>query len=468
MKKIWNYFLTTLKNLYNKLSNINRFLSKDIWLIALKKQPPFEAFIYRQIRIFLLAFKQFAKDRCTMRASGLTLFSLLSIVPVLAMIFGISKGFGLEAYVEKQLINVLEGHEEILKQSLNFAESMLDSAKGGTIIGIGLVVLLYSVISLFINIEATMNDIWEIKKSRPFIRKFTDYLTIMLLAPIILTTSSSLNVFLSSQFQLLADNASWIKAISPILLKLFGLIPYTLIWLLLTFFYMIMPNTKVNFRSAFISGIIAGTAYQLTQFLYIRFQIGVSNYNAIYGSLAALPLFLAWLQISWIIILLGAEMAHAHQTIDKYEFQNDTAHLSTNLRRSLAVWITYLIVKSFENGDPPLNAHQIAKKLKAPYFLTHKLIQELILAKIVCETKADSNKEPGLLPALDINKISLNYVLNKLNSRGLDDIPLSDSPEHDLIFAFVQHTNSLATNSDKNILLKSIDIENNALEVKPA
>jgi len=292
---------------------LKKFFHTDVWHINIDQLSGFKAFLIRQIRIIILTIKGYSKDQCSLRASALTYLSILSVVPVLAMAFGIAKGFGLESILRKQIMKQFAGQEEIMNYSLEFANNMLDSTQGGMIAGVGMIFLFYIVMRLLNNIEESMNDIWEVKKARSHLRKFSDYLAIMLIAPLLIIMASSLNVFIISQIKTVTQSVTFFHYLSPFIQKLVQLIPYTLVWILLTIIYMIMPNTSVNFKSAFIAGILAGTTFQLTQWAYMNFQIGVSRYNSIYGSFAALPLFLIWMQISWTIILIGSEFAFFHQ-----------------------------------------------------------------------------------------------------------------------------------------------------------
>ena len=333
--------MSAIKISINKLI---QFLEVDVWRTSLASLPRFKSFVYRIIRIVLLAIKGYQKDDCASQASALTFLSILSVVPVLAMAFGVSKGFGLEKGLQAYVLKSFAGHEDIMMQSFEYAQKMLDSTRGGLIAGIGLVILLYTVMRLLNNIEVTLDKIWEITKHRTFVRKLTDYLAIILIGLILVILSSSATVFISTQIKYLSEQISLLGAVQPLILFGIKLIPYTLIWLLFTLTYIILPNTRVNFKSALIAGIIAGTLYQLLQWGYINFQVGVSRYNAIYGSFAAFPLFLIWMQFSWLIVLLGAEISFAHQNADKYQFDNDTLQISPRHKKLIAL----LIVKKIE------------------------------------------------------------------------------------------------------------------------
>ncbi len=281
------------------LSKVINFLKTDIWRIRLKNYPRRKSFFLRQLRIIVLAVRGFAEDKCKFRASALTFYSLLSVVPVIAMMFGIAKGFGLEKRVETELLQKMQGQEEVAKKVIDFANSLLENASGGFIAGVGVAFLFWAIIKVLSNIENSFNDIWGVKKPRTLGRKFSDYLSMMLVCPFLLIMASSATLAISSQIRDIIQQFSVFSAIGPLIMFLLKLLPYCTIWIMFTFVFIFMPNTKVKLRSGFLAGVVAGTIFQITQWVYINFQIGAAKYSAIYGSFAALPLFLLWLQISW-------------------------------------------------------------------------------------------------------------------------------------------------------------------------
>jgi len=259
------------------VSNFVQFLKTDIWRIRASTLSNRKSFWIRQLRIILLAIRGFAEDKCKLQASALTFYSLMSVVPVVAMAFGIAKGFGFEDRLETQILTSMQGQEEVAQRIIGFTQSLLENTQGGWIAGIGIAVLFWSVIGVLGNIENSFNGIWGIKKSRTLGRKFSDYLSIMMICPVLFIMSSSVTVLITSQVTLLIEKLAFLGPIGTIIIISLKILPYAVIWIMFTFTYMFMPNTKVNFKSGFIAGIIAGTIYQIIQWAYIAFQIGVSK-----------------------------------------------------------------------------------------------------------------------------------------------------------------------------------------------
>jgi membrane protein len=203
---------------------------------------------------------------------------------------------------------------------------------------------------------------------------------------------------------------------------LLKLLPFTLMWILFTFLYMFMPNTKVHFASGLFAGILIGTIFQIVQWAYITFQIGVVHYNTIYGSFAALPLFLAWLQISWLIVLFGVEVSLAYQTADDYEFEPEFHDASHRLRILLSLWVTGRLIKNFLRGEKPMTAGELTRQMEIPRPFVDEIIATLVTSKIISAVEINDNHNRGYQPAIDVNIMTLQYVMDALEKKGIDNI----------------------------------------------
>jgi len=438
------------------IKRIKKLMQVDVWKTPLHNKSKRYSFLIHQIRIILLAFKGFMEDRVSLRASALTFYSLLSVVPIAAMGFGIAKGFGFDNKMEEFIIANFKGQEEVMNYIINLSYNVLENVEGGLLAGIGLVVLIWSVMQVLTNIENSFNAIWQVKKSRSFYRKLSDYLSIILIAPVLIILSSSLSVYISTRIDSVAQNVEVIQTVSPYLDYAITFLPYTLVWLLFTLIYMIMPNTKVNFKYALIAGIIAGTVFQVTQWGYIHFQVGVSKYSTLYGTFAALPLFLAWLQISWLIVLLGAEISFAYQNVEKYEFEAGTLNLSNHDKRLVSLFLIKNIIANFQEGKEPLTSTQLSLELGIPVRLVREIIQNLVIANVINETMTESPRENGYQPAIDINLIDIKFVLDRLDAIGTDQIAVNETETWLKLTNLHEELISSLKSSNFNVLIKDI------------
>jgi membrane protein len=410
--------------LSQKIKTVRKFIEEDIWRMRKDNTNIRQFWLIRTVRIFVIAVKRFLTDDCMVKASALTYYSLLSVVPVVALAFAIAKGFGFRDTLEEQLHQRLVGHEEVVQWVQDFALSYLDNTKGGMIAGVGVVILLFSVIKILSDIESSFNDIWGVKKARSMVRKFSDYISFMLVSTVLLVVSSSFMVFITSSIEVFDLG----RIATPIIT---WASPYLLIWVVFTLMFMLMPNTKVQLTSAIFGGIIAGSLFLLLQFAYITFQVGMSKYNAIYGSFAALPLFLIWMNSSWLIVLLGAELSYAHQNEKSYEFETDSLKISDDYRRLVSLLVVKYVVDNFKNELPAPSMSDLSVSLKLPIRLVSELVRKLEVAGILVEVKfQDSEQEAGFAPAFDIDKMTITCVVDKLEKFGTSDFHFEETEDY--------------------------------------
>ncbi len=440
-----------IQKLIKTIENATHFIRVEIWRMPLRDLSPRKTFLIKQLRILVLAFRGFREDKVLLRAPALTFYSVLSIVPVVALAFGISKGFGLEGYVERQLESALAGREEVFSWVMEITDTFFRQTHGGTVAAAGLAILLYTITMLLVNIEDSFNDIWQVRKSRSWARKFSDYFAMMFIAPIFFILANAITVFLNTQLQQIGDTI-----LSPVFLLIARATPYVLIWVMFTLLYMVMPNTKVKLSSALIAGIFAGTLFQLVQWAYIAFQIGAARYGAIYGSFAALPLLLLWMQVSWIVVLFGAELSFANQHVDNYEFESETKNISPFNKKILTLYVMHMLVHNFRNGEKPAAADTISGKLQMPNSLVRNILNELHTVNLVIETDNSQSKDRAYQPATDINQISIKTVLEHLEKKGMDTMIAKAGPALESIKTSMSSFSKLIEGSDDNRLLKDI------------
>lgn len=362
-------------------------------------------------KLIVSSIRGFQQDRCGLRASALTLYTLFSIVPVMAMAFGIAKGFGFQQFLEREILAMFEGREQIITTMLAFSINLLEKTKGGLMAILGIILLLYSLIKLMGHIENAFNRIWWVKDDRPILRKITDYITISIAAGLLVIISSSTTIFVTTR---LGNFLVFLK-LPGILERLisfgFNIFPFLSIWVLFFFFYMIIPNKRVNVKAAVVGAIMAGTIFQFTQMFYLKLQMSMSSYNAIYGSFAALPLFLIWLQTSWAVLLYGAEIALAWEnitTLDTDELEYDQT--SIRLQKLMVLRIVLFCVKRFAQGETPATDIEISKELKLPLKIVKVLLGKLLDCNLLFGVSSLSN-DKGYSPAMDIESLTIMDVI---------------------------------------------------------
>ena len=434
--------------------NIITFVKEDIWLLHEQRLPVFQSTLIKSLKIIILSAQGFSRDLCPLRASALTLYSILSIVPVIAMLFGIAKGFGFETMLEQQLLEHAPDQDTMMLQLISFAQNLLDSTKGEVVAGIGIVVLFWTIINVIGNIEESFNYIWKIGKGRSISRKFSDYLSLMLLAPVLLIASSSITVFLKTKITWLITLIQLPEFGTWLVLRALGLSPLVLMIALFTFTFIFMPNHKINYRAGIIAGIVTGILYHLSQWAYLSLQIGVSSYNAIYGSFAALPLFVVWLQTGWMIVLFGCEVAFFLQNYEIYRSNNRFSDLSFSLIKVISLQITHLIIKNFIKLNNPLSAAEIATRLVIPIAIIQPVLAELMASHIIIEFKNQDEDDEVYLPAVDINILTIAYVINALEQCGQNHLP--DINQERLFMNAVNEFRKLMEASEQNHLLKDM------------
>lgn len=432
------------------LKKLRIFFKEEIWSHDLSSKSPRRSFVIRQIRIYILAFKGFFEDRATVKAAALTYFTMLSIVPIFAIVFFIARNFGFEGRLDEIINNNNNtGQEEIITWLTDLVDSLLLNVKGGLVAGIGGLVLFWSVVQVLNNIESSFNDIWQIKKARSPARKFSDYLAMIIISPFAIGLSGSMRV----KVETMADQFEFFR---PLIVLLIKSVPFISIWVLFTVVYIVMPNTKVKFKNGLIAGVIAGTVAVLFQSLYQDLQIGVWRFNTLYGSIAMIPLLLLWLQITWLIVLMGAELAFAYQNIEHYEFEEAALKLSHDNKRILTILISHHIIKNFEEGGEPRNTEYLSHQLGIPLRLLNELVHELVSAGILVELAAVHPKDRSYVPAVDIHKISVEYIYSQIERMGGDHLYVTESVELDKITKIHDHLMHSMRESPSNILLKDL------------
>lgn len=434
------------------IEGIYNFIRFDIWRITEYELTKSRRYFYRVVKTIILATRGFVVDNLNVRASALTYSILFAMIPLFALIIAIAKGFGVDKLIENSLQGTFIGQANLVPTVMGFVQRYLESTQGGLFIGIGIAILFGSVMNFFMQVENAFNSIWQVKKSRSLIHQFTTYFSAILIIPLLIVLSSGFSIYINT----ILSHSYFFNVLSPVLRFGVKFIPYIINWIVFTIMYMVIPNTRVRFYNAMLAGILAGSAFQLFQILYINGQVYLSRFNVVYGSFAAIPLLLLWLQISCLIILLGAEISYASQNVKNFDYEVDTKNISSRYKNFLTLFITHLVVKQFEEQKPPLSSEQIATNYKLPIRLVNQILNQLTEVAILIEVYHDSSKSKTYQPAIDINQMTVNLVFAKLEKNGAE---LFLTSKNELLDSFWQKTLEIKKQSieqTNHILVKDI------------
>lgn len=399
------------------LKTLRRYLYLDFYYSVLRRDWRISTFLsdflLKTLAIVVVSLDRFIKDASTISASALTFYSTLAFIPVVALILAIARGFGADEALQNWLKEQSYTNPDVMDAIIEFAGKALDNTKSSLIAGFGIVLLLWSVIRMLSSTELAMNRIWGVKKGRSLVKKFTDYMSILFIASILIVLISSMNVFMMSNLQAYAMGEGFLGYASVALKAILTLVPYVLVWFLFVFLYMFMPTTPVKFKYALLAGIVAGTIFQIVQWFYIRFQVGVSSYNAIYGGLAALPLLLVWLQLSWSIVLWGTELCYIMR--NRHFLYRNAFDANPRWVDNVGVSIKMLrfISEQYKHNHGGPNLALICKKLRMSSSKASIILQELSDYHILVEVKEDD--DVSYYPAVDFHKLSLSDIITHLS-----------------------------------------------------
>ncbi len=413
-------------------------------------------FITKVARVLWASAYAFVQNQDALKASALTLYSLMSLVPFLAVAFGIAAGFGFEDYLEVELKNLFQEQKTAMGYAIEFARHSLQTAKGSVIAGVGLLALLWANLSMFSSIENALNEIWWVKQPRTWSKRFTDYIAVMIICPIFFVVSSSLSVYLITQLTETARDNRFLEWVSPYILLLLRAGPYCLSILLFMVIYTFLPNVKVRLFPRLITAILAGAAFQLWQWIYIRFQVEISAYGAIYGTLAALPLFLIWLQVSWMIVLGGAEIA-AHFENEWISVYGPNQNFREVSYKKLGLLILQNSIHSFYMGEPPTTAQKIVGIFGISLLTAQRTLDLLEESGLLVEVTGKS-RYLGYHPSKDARLFTLKDVCNALEEKVGWKVTIKDTPELAVIESSLQEFDQLARTSSQNFDLGQLNV----------
>lgn len=434
--KSQNFF----QRLSSRFTRTAAFVASGVWECTDDK------WYIRFLKILNLSVRSFFDRDLLTQAYSLTYCTLLATVPVLAMIFAVANGFGFQNILRTQFFHYFPAQKEALEEALKFVDNYLSQTSEGIFVGVGIVVMVYTLVCLVWNVEDAFNLIWGVKEGRSLWRKVTDYTAIFLILPLLMICASGINILMSSTLQ----EALPFKFLSPVSSGALDLLSYVLTWLFFLGAYMLIPNTRVPFKNASKAAFLTALGFMILQWLFVSGTVYVSRYNAIYGSFAFLPLLLVWLQFVWTIVLSGAVICYSSQNIGLYSYLSKVKKISVDYHLSVVIAVLSAVVYRFDTEQKAPTGNDIARNCGIPLALVNNslnLLEKLgLINAVIIDQK---NNRLGFQPAFNTEDITVGIVLRKIAAAGTSDF----LPEFNVKFAKV-------IDSVKNIELSAIETAN--------
>lgn len=409
------------------------------------------------IKTVNLTVKTFMSSDLQSKACAMTYRTMLAVVPALALVFAIGRGFGFQNILQNQIFTYFPSQHKALEMAFSFVDSCLAQASEGIFVGVGIVFLLWTIVSLLDSVEEAFNQVWGVTVDRSIFRKVTDYLAICIILPILMICSGGLQIFMSTAIQKLLP----FDFVTPFLEVMLDCASVVLTWLFFAGAYMLIPNAKVKFKNAFPAGILAGTAFQILQWLFVSGQLYVAKYNAIYGSFSFLPLMLIWMQLSWLITLAGALVCSSAQNISMFNFSRQTRNISDNYRLKVTLAILSVVLKRFSSAEKPLTPPDIAMTYGIPAPLVLAILDRLITCGLLIRVAPEdmhefSADEQPVQPAMSIGHYSCSFVIERLRNHGEKDFISGFPDEFPGIIAICDEIDTRLTTMKGDTLLSEL------------
>lgn len=432
--------------LMQNIRNLIQFLTVGIWQESRRTNQKWN--LISILKVVILSVKLCFKLRINVQASALTYYTFFAIIPILAFIIAICRGFGYEEVIFTNLTTSLSSATNLqtIQLVFNMIESYLNHAKGGVFIGIGIIFLLWSVYNVFSQIEKSINEIWGITNLRPIVRRVTDYFSLTLLIPFLLIISSGLTIYFN--YHITQWTGSWVVDI------LMAIKPWTLSWIICTMVYMVIPNTKVQFWSALTAGFLAGSAVLIFKELFFFFMKWATSYNAVYGSMAIIPVLMLFLRIAWIIILCGAEISYARQKYEMYEFENEINEITPRYQTCVELYLLKSIANSCDNGKTYFSFQDLVAANNIPPRLLSIVLKHLCDCKILKEL--DEKENQVYILNISVTNLTLGYYFSTISKLGHEEFLNKEINELSSVWLFIKEIDNKRVEDYKNILIKSI------------
>ncbi|WP_304953600.1 YihY/virulence factor BrkB family protein [uncultured Alistipes sp.] len=409
---------------------------------------PAARWLVRQYRLLFYTARGLKEHGTLIRSAALTFYTLMSLVPIVAVAFAVVKGFGLADGLVQNLYSIFPQNPEIIDYIVAFAEKALARTQGGVVAVVALVMLFWAVIRVFGSIENAFNNIWEVKAERSIARQWSDYIAIVMIVPVLWVIAGAVGGYAR---QLLGFGDGWFYSL------LSQVMSVVVVWVMFTVFYVVIPNARVRFPSALMAGIVAGTAFALFQWGYLYVQRWMTSYNAIYGSFAALPLFMIWMQTSWQILLFGGELSFAYQNVSRFCEERESLRISYDQRRKVLVAVMLIVVEHLRTQGGATPVETIRDRLDLPTRIVNDILYQLVQADLLLAVPVDADdREKEYIPAQDVTSLTVYGVLEAVEQSGNGGFDPAPTPEFSCIDRELERIKQHARKSQENV--KIIDL----------
>lgn len=395
------------------VKTVQEQLTSYIWDTPIDTMPKLKQFVITALRIGHLLIRDLSEGQLTLRAMGLVYTTLLAIVPLIAVSFSVLKGFGVHNQIEPALLNLFaplgEKGVEITNRIIDFVDNIKVTVLGS----VGLALLFYTVVSLMQKIERAFNFTWRVSEQRPFSQRFSDYLSVILIGPVLVFSALGLTATITNIE--VVQNAMQVQLIGDLLQFIGRLIPYMLVIAAFTFIYIFVPNTKVKFKPALIGGVVAGILWETMGWSFAAFVVSSTKYTAIYSAFATLIILLIWLYVSWLILLIGGSIAFYVQRPEHRNLQSRILRLSNRMKEKLALMIMALIGQHYYQQREAWTLDRLSKKLKVGSEACGMMVTTLEGAGLLIRTADDP---PAYLPGHALETLQLQAIVEVIREAG--------------------------------------------------
>jgi membrane protein len=408
-----------------RIQKLREFLQYDLWRQPHVTTPdPKKRLGYRVLQTIILVGRSFKDKALNVRANSLSFSLLFAFIPMVAGVFAIARGFGFEELIKERLSSSFLAETNIAPMIIEWVERYLETARDGLFLGIGLIVLIWAVYAFFNMLERSFNTIWNVKQSRSFGRRLTNYMVVLLLVPIMIILTSGISIFFNSTAAL---SPVW-QAIEPIRRLLLRLVPFVVASGVFTWIFIAIPNTKVRFLSAVIPGVLMGVLFQVVQMFSVYLVVLFTRMSVVYGAFSAIPLTLIWLHIACWLLLVGAELAFAIQNNEMFAYEKDLEAISRRYKDYVMLYLLSVIVRRFEKAEAPQTAHQMAEQNQLPIRLVQQLLSRLEEANIIRRVYIEQAEDETFVPAMDTRMITVEMVIDRISTHGTEEF-LQHTPQ---------------------------------------